>query len=142
MLYHKKFIPKPIITITAEKLLIEKHFDFIRCKVQNETLYCFGKYQPTSESLMYSYKIEYNAKKTPSVTITNPNIPYNDDIHMYYEDNSLCLYHKSDLSWNISHHLYDTIIPWTHEWFVFYELYQFTGEWLHPYVPHKKLIKF
>ncbi|MGZ3776280.1 MAG: hypothetical protein ACXVI9_01405, partial [Mucilaginibacter sp.] len=66
-------------------------------------------------------------------------IEYHDDIHMYYDDLSLCLYHKTDLTWDADCHLYDTIIPWTQEWFVFYELWKLTGEWLHPFVSHKKI---
>jgi len=60
---------------------------------------------------------------------------------MYPKNNTLCLYHKSDLSWNINCHLFDTIIPWTHEWFVYYELYCITGNWEHPFVPHKIIEK-
>lgn len=138
MAYYKKYRPNPIVIVNIEKKLIQKHYDFLDCKIINGILYCYGKYQPTEESITYSYRVKYAPSTKPKVMITNPVIAYNDDIHMYPQDNSLCLYHKTDLVWNSSHHLYDTIIPWTHEWFVFYELYQFTGKWLHPEVQHKK----
>ncbi len=128
----------PIAIIQREIHLIKKHYAFIECKFRNGGLYCFGNFQPTPESDIYQYKITYLPTNRPVVTLKNPLIEYNDDIHMYPEDNSLCLYHSSDFVWNVKSHLHDTIIPWTHEWFVFYELYLFTGKWLHPFVPHKK----
>jgi len=139
MAFHKKFRPNPIAIVNVEKKLIEKHYDFIDCKINNGNLYCYGNYQPTAESISYSYRIKYAPLSKPIVTVTNPVIAYNNDIHMYPHNNSLCLYYPKDMTWDCSsHHLYDTIIPWTHEWFVFYELYQFTGKWLHPEVQHKK----
>ena len=138
MAFHKKGRSKPIQVVSFEKSLIKKYYDFIECKIERSILYCDGKYQPTEESITYSYRIKYAPLGKPKVTVIDPVIKYNDDIHMYPKDNSLCLYYEKDLVWNTSHHLYDTIIPWTHEWFVFYELYQLKGEWYHPYVPHKE----
>lgn len=138
MAFHKKYRPNPIALVNVEKRLIEKHYDFLDCKINKGVLYCYGICQPTEESITYSYRIKYAPLSKPKVTVTNPVIAYNDDIHMY-NDTSLCLYYPEDMTWNCSsHRLYDTIIPWTHEWFVFFELYQITGKWLHPEVRHKK----
>jgi hypothetical protein len=113
-----------IAIIGREIRLIKKYYSFIDCKSAGKILYCIGHYQPTSESPEYQYLIKYEPIKRPVVTVTSHDIEYNDDIHLYPEDNSLCLYHKSDLTWDVTCHLHDTIIPWTHEWFVFYELYE------------------
>jgi hypothetical protein len=136
MKFFRKQHINPIAIIQREKHLINEHYSFIECKSLNGGLYCYGKYQPTPESVTYHYRIKYIPTNRPVVTLTYPIIEYNDDIHMYPKDNSLCLYHSSDLLWDATCHLHDTIIPWTHEWFVFYELYLFTGKWLHPFVPH------
>lgn len=128
----------PIAIAEREAHLVMENYGFIICKIQNGGLYCYGNYQPTLESEIYHYRVKYIPSNRPVVTLTNPIIEYSDEIHMYPKDNSLCLYHSSDLVWNSTSHLHDTIIPWTHEWFVFYELYLFTGKWLHPAVPHKK----
>ncbi|MEI6822158.1 MAG: hypothetical protein WCL51_09480 [Bacteroidota bacterium] len=137
----KKYQPKhPInyyLIINRERTLLKQHYDFIKFELQNGILYCYGEYKPTEFSINYKYRIKYDPVKAPQVTIRYPNIEYNDDIHMYQKSKSLCLYHKSDLNWNINCHLFDTIIPWTHEWFVYYELYCITGNWEHPFVPHK-----
>ncbi|MBX3165091.1 MAG: hypothetical protein KF900_11485 [Bacteroidetes bacterium] len=122
--------------IAIEKSLLQKHFNFLKCEFKKGILYCYGKYQPTKECQTYTYRIKYNGMNSPTVTVLNPKIEYNDDIHMFPKDNSLCLYHKTDLIWNSSYHLYSTIVPWTHEWFVFYEMYKLYGVWLHPEVKH------
>lgn len=136
-----KYTPKNKINklaiIGREKSLIERHFNFIRCRIERGFLYCNGFYRPTEFSTKYEYRIKYDGISRPKVQVKKPIIEYNDDIHMFPKDNSLCLYHKSDLIWNSTYNIYNTIIPWTHEWFVFYELYKIHGKWLHPYVAHK-----
>lgn len=123
--------------LQREQALIRKNFDFIETRVQDQKLFCYGSFQPTDYSVNYKYRIKYDGSNRPRVTVINPAIEYHDDIHMYPDDNSLCLYHKTDLVWNAhKHHIYELIIPWTHEWFVFYELYLISGKWEHPFVAH------
>jgi len=140
--YQLKKRINPIVIIGKEKSLIMKHYSHIKCDIKNGVLYCYGTCQPTEQSEIYSYRIKYKPFSSPVTTITSHKIEYNDDIHMFPKNNSLCLYHKSDMIWDSTyHHIYDTIIPWTHEWFLFYELYLLTGKWLHPFVPHNNKIK-
>lgn len=129
----------PSIILGLEKKLITKNYSMLDCKIKKGVLNCYGFCQPTSTSANYKFRITYNAKTSPSVYVSHPEIEYNDDIHMFPQDNSLCLYHKTDLIWNSSCHLFDTIIPWTYEWFLFYEIYLITGEWEHPFVKHKRI---
>ncbi len=138
MKYFAKQKINPVAVVRIEKSLIERNYNFLHCKISGSVLYCYGNCQPTDESINYQYRIKYAPPSKPRVHVKSPIISYNDDIHMYPKDNSLCLYHKSDLVWDTTYHLFDTIIPWTHEWFVFYELYKLTGKWLHPFVSHKK----
>jgi hypothetical protein len=124
--------------LIREKKLIENSFEFLKCTIKNENLVCEGVCKPTQYSVEYKFQISYNGKSSPKVNVIDPVIGYNDDIHMFPSDNSLCLYHSSDMIWNHKkHHLFDTIIPWTMEWFVFYEIYLISGEWEHPFVQHK-----
>lgn len=139
---NKKYIPKTIPNkgrrIALERHLLEKHFPFVKVKLNREVLECSGRCQPSEHSLVYTYKITYSPGRPPKVTVVSPLITYDESIHMY-SDGSLCLYYPKDYSWTATSHLYDTIVPWTHEWFLFYELYQLTGEWKHPFVEHKKI---
>ena len=133
----KKTVIKAMLIMEKRKII--ENYDFINCKVNDKELVCIGKVKPTPNSTEYTFKIVYNLT-TPKVYILNPIIEFNNDIHMYPQDNSLCLYHpKIDKIpiWNFKEHrLYDTIIPWTVEWFTYYELYLITGKWEHPEVKH------
>jgi hypothetical protein len=135
-----RFIPKQrqsdIRILLLEKHLLERHYNFCNVKIAGGQLICSGRFQPTDASIVYQYRVTLIVGRSPRVVVNDPKIEYNEDIHMYRSDNSLCLYYPEDRSWTTKSHLFDTIIPWTHEWFLYYELYQITGKWLHPFVKH------
>ena len=117
MKFFRKQHINPIAIIHRETRLIKEHYSFIECKSLNGGLYCYGRFQPTPDSLTYHYRIKYVPTKRPIVTLTNPTIEYNDDIHMYPK--TIHSVYTIALIWfgcNIP--LHDTN-PWTHEWFVF-----------------------
>jgi len=134
------FIPtwheNPVARARVEKHLLQKHYKFLQVSVSGTQLTCKGSCQPTPLSIVYEYKLKYTPGRPPSVYTASPKIPYHKDIHMYPQDSSLCLYYPGDASWNARSHLFDSVVPWAHEWFVFFELYQLTGEWKHPAVAH------
>lgn len=126
--------------LIREKKLIESNFDFLKCSIIRDSLLCVGVCKPTHFSIEYKFQISYNGKSSPKVNVIEPQISYNDDIHMFPSDNSLCLYHSTDMIWDYKkHHIFNTIIPWSIEWFVFYEIYLITGKWEHPFIPHKSI---
>lgn len=122
--------------LIAEKKLIETNFPFIKCHItiSKKCLTCVGVTRPTNIS--YTYKIVYEYGKSPIVTLISPQILYHDDIHMYRSNNALCLFFPLDGSWTSEKRLYNTIVTWTHEWFVYYELYCISGKWEYPEVKH------
>ena len=139
----KRYIPlrgiRKHIAILKEIKLLKKNFSFLKFEVKIGKLICYGHFQPSNYSPTFRYKIEWMPGFHPKVFPLSPKITYNDNIHLY-KDGSLCLYYPKDFSYDcISSHLHETIIPWTHEWFLFYELYLIKGYWLHPYVDHKKI---
>lgn len=89
---------------------------------------CRGKIRPTSTSDHYRVEVEYSPLAVPSVRILAPQIPLNKEIHMY-RDGTLCLYDWREQPWQYTWHLHQTVIPWTAEWLVYYELYLLTGKW-------------
>lgn len=141
----RNYIPRtnynPMFVIGWEKHLLMKNFSFLDIRTDNVGVTCFGTVQPSEYSQIYSYKVRLTVGKKPKVFSVSPKIEYHEDIHMYPHDNSLCLHYPGDFSWTSSSHLYDTIIPWTHEWYLFYELYQIYGRWMHPSVSHTGTIK-
>jgi hypothetical protein len=139
----KQFIPKhrlnPAHLLRLEMALLKKHYGFLTAKLTGGVLYVYGYFKPTEHSPTYYYKLIYDPKKEPRVYATDPQIAYNEDIHMYSDDLRLCLYYPRDYSWRESSHLFDTIIPWTHKWFLYYEIYLISGKWEYQFVEHRKL---
>ncbi|WP_179413717.1 hypothetical protein HDF19_13315 [Mucilaginibacter sp. E4BP6] len=137
------FMPKkginPIKVLYQERHLLEKAYDFLTITIQENTLFVKGYCQPSEYSQIYEYELRFSPGMKPKVFTKKPKIEYHDDIHMYSSDNSLCLYYPKDFSFTDRLHLFNTIIPWTHEWYLYYELYLLKGKWLHPYVDHKKI---
>jgi hypothetical protein len=145
ILGHSSYIPKqyfnPMITLGWEKQLLKKHYEFLKVRIDGSALICVGTVTPSQYSATYTYKVKFIPGKKPKVYSIEPKIEYHQDIHLYPHDNSLCLYYPADFSWTSTSHLYNTIIPWTHEWYLFYELYQIYGVWMHPEVSHNGLNK-
>jgi hypothetical protein len=143
MTANKWYIPfkgvNPVKVLYEEKHLLERAYDFLKINVRGNTLYATGYCQPSEYSINYEYKLRFTTGMKPKVFTVQPQIAYHDDIHMYSSDNSLCLYYPKDYSFTSASHLFNTIIPWTHEWYLYYELYLLKGKWLHPYVDHKKI---
>ena len=123
---HNKDYPKLMTEINT----IKNHYSNFDCKIKTDTLTCTGIIKPTEYSRDYYVKISYKLWGIPKIWIIDPVIEYNEDVHMYKDENNLCLYYHKENPWKDTYHIYDKIIPWTSEWLVFYELYLITGKWL------------
>ena len=109
---------------------MKEKFPSFNPHVNGDRIGVSGKLQPTGSSPLYKVKITYRYGDYPKVWIVDPEIPYEFAIHMYKADNSLCLYDWREQPWKESYHLYDTTIPWTAEWLLYYEIYKMTGKWI------------
>jgi hypothetical protein len=118
-----------------QKLLVERTFPAFRCSLRRGLLECTGVIQPSDDSDRYTVQIRYTEWGVPEVRILKPTITPRSKIHMY-RDGRLCLYHPPTQPWLGANDLHKTIIPWTAEWLVYYELYLSEGKWLGPEVPH------
>jgi hypothetical protein len=98
-------------------------------RVNGDRLVCRGRLQPTERSPQYKVEVAYRYGDNPKIWVVDPEIPYEKAIHMY-ADGSLCLYDWREQPWKESYHLYDTILPWTAEWLLYYEIYRMTGKWI------------
>ena len=128
------------VILIREKKLIESNYDFLKCTIKQNKLICKGVVKPTEYSKEYSIRIDYDGINSPKVYVIEPEIEYSDDIHIYPKEGNLCLYHQEtdNFYWDYrKHNIFDTIIPWSLEWFIFYELYRITGKWEHPFKPHR-----
>lgn len=134
--------PSNYYLLVHEKTMLEANYDFLDCKFKEEDgkrlLVIFGHYSQTGVD--YSYKILYDGFSPPKVWILSPNLVSNPP-HVY-KDNSLCLYYPKEQSWKYGRSsIYSHIIPWTHEWILFYEIWKITGVWEHPEINHGSLSK-
>ena len=112
-----------------ESLRIVKYFPFMNCTIHRNQLLCRGSISPSEGCDTYDLNISYSMGGIPSVRITNPHIPPRAEYHMYKEGN-LCLYDWREMPWSANMKVHETIIPWTAEWLVFYELWCLTGTWI------------
>lgn len=94
-----------------------------------------GKLQPTELSMTYDIRIEYYAGKDPDVYVINPKpltlAPNATKLpHIYNQEKQhLCIYHRRINEWNGGKMIAKTIIPWTSEWLLHYEIWVVTGTW-------------
>ncbi len=101
-----------------------------RGKVHRGQLDCVVPIQPTPASETYSARIQYRHNDRPRVHIVEPELtlhPGNNRLPHVYPGNELCLYYRSE--WQHHMLLATTILPWTAEWLLHYEIWLITGEW-------------
>jgi hypothetical protein len=114
--------------VVAEQVLIREKFPFLHSRISGLELTCRGRIQPTEQSLSYRIEIRYAPWDSPEVRVIEPKIEFTPGAHMYHND-TLCLHDWREQPWEKNWHLHETIIPWTAEWLVFYELWLLTGKW-------------
>jgi hypothetical protein len=94
-----------------------------------------GKLQPSGLSITYDIRIEYSMGKDPDIYVINPKpLSLAEDAkklpHTYDHDKQhLCLYHRRMNEWNECKMIAKTIVPWTSEWLLHYEIWVVTGTW-------------
>ena len=110
-----------------QKSLIEQHFPCFECHLYGNRLSCKGKITPSEDCDQYLVRIRYDYEKVPRVEIIEPYIEPSSKIHIY-GCGALCLYDPLQIPWRRSHNVHETIIPWTAEWLVYYELYLVCGK--------------
>ncbi|MEW6159358.1 MAG: hypothetical protein AB1813_18180 [Verrucomicrobiota bacterium] len=114
--------------VVIEQALIREKFPCLQTRIKGLELICRGRIQPTEQSDAYRVEIRYSPWNSPNVRVINPAIPFTPGAHMY-SNGTLCLYDWREQPWQKRWHLHETIIPWTAEWLVFYELWLLTGKW-------------
>lgn len=118
-----------------QKIYMQKHFPCFQCTLKKGVMICSGTIVPSDHCDEYSIALSFRHGGVPKVRIKNPQIEPSPKIHMY-TDGALCLYDYREEPWTNKDNIHETIIPWTAEWLVFYEIYKDTGVWLGPEAPH------
>jgi len=121
--------------IVREQSLLRETFPFLNPRISGLSLACRGRIQPTEHCQTYRIEISYAPWGSPAVRVIDPKIKFIKGAHMY-KDDTLCLYDWRDQPWQQHWHLHETVVPWTAEWLIFYELFLLTGKWLGPEAVH------
>lgn len=94
-----------------------------------------GVIQPTPLSDKYKIRLVYETGKGVDVFVVDP-FPLKLAVgekklpHVYStEKQRLCLYYPTSKEWHYGLLYTDTLIPWTSEWLVHYEIWSATGVW-------------
>jgi hypothetical protein len=108
--------------------------------LSRNTLGWIGPLQPTPLSPSYTVSVEYRITDTPQAYVIDPKLDpcHRERLPHVYAGDRLCLYTPGVGDWNRSMNLALTIIPWTAEWLLHYEIWQVTDKWHgggHVYAP-------
>lgn len=90
-----------------------------------------GDIQPGPACDTYRVRITWDGRSSrPAVHVLSPNLTalLDEDIPHRFEGGNLCLHYNGE--WDPTMLISETIIPWTSEWLLHYELWLATGEWL------------
>lgn len=88
-----------------------------------------GHLTPTPLSRTYKVRILYKLGSRPRIGVLSPalEVPPGKNLPHTYPGDELCLYFPGE--WDGSRLFVDTVVPWTSEWLVHYEIWKFTGRW-------------
>jgi hypothetical protein len=89
-----------------------------------------GQLQPCDLSRVYVIRIDYAQGRYPAVRVLAPELKATEAgfLPHTYDDGTLCLHDVRQ--WTGAMLIVDTIVPWTAEWLLYYEMWLATGEWL------------
>ena len=125
--------------LEVEASIIRSNYDWLKTSINGKLLKGTGSISVNDTK--YCIEILYSPffpLRMDRIRITNHNIKYHDDIHVY-GDSSLCLYHPI-----IDKPLFGIVplhkmIPWITEWCHFYGEWKKYGVWLAPEIKHRRI---
>jgi hypothetical protein len=116
-------------SLAQQAFALRARFPETKARLTTKRLDWTGELQPAALSRTYRVRVTYELRAYPKVTVLSPRLesrPGKSLPHVF-ADGSLCLHLEDD--WNSGMLLVDTIVPWTSEWLIQYEIWKFTGEW-------------
>jgi hypothetical protein len=98
--------------------------------IRRGELHCQVSIQPSPASQRYTVRLRYRHGRRPRVTVAGPPLARHPGAHNLphvYPGDEPCLYYPGQ--WRHDMLLAATILPWTSEWLLHYELWLITGTW-------------
>jgi hypothetical protein len=122
--------PTRAVNLTRQLIAITAVLPGARGVVRGGQLTCTVDLRPTPASQTYTVRLVYRHGRSPQVAVIEPPLdrhPGASELPHVYPGERLCLYYPGQ--WNHSMLLASTILPWTAEWLLHYELWLITGRW-------------
>jgi hypothetical protein len=122
--------PARRLTLAQQALGLRSVFPDSKSKIKRGELTWTGRLQPCELSRIYIAKITYTYGRYPSTRILDPPLRATQTgfLPHTFRDRSLCLHDAGQ--WTEHMLIVDTIVPWTAEWLLHYEVWLATGQWL------------
>jgi len=122
--------PTRAVNLTRQLVAILAVLPLAMGTVRTGQLICTLHLQPSPASQTYTVRLAYRHGQRPRVTVTGPPLilhPGAAALPHVYAGDELCLYYPGQ--WNDGMWLAATVVPWTAEWLLHYELWLVTGTW-------------
>lgn len=116
-------------SLARQALALDRHFPGGEVVLKPNRLNWTGELQPTRDSRLYKVRIVYRLGKHPQVKVLAPELDSGlaESLPHVFRYDNLCLYRDGE--WTTSMLLAETIVPWSSEWLLYYELWKATEEW-------------
>lgn len=122
--------PGRVLNPGLQLAAIQHHFPHAAGRIRRGELECTLTLQPSPASRTYTVRLTHHYGQHPEVHVLEPDLTLHDGArqlpHVYPGD-QLCLYYGGE--WDESRLLARTVLPWTSEWLLHYELWRVTGTW-------------
>jgi hypothetical protein len=123
-------IPARAVNLTRQLVAITAELPGTDGTIRRGELDCTTRLQPSPASQTYTVRLRYRHGRRPRVTVTDPPLqlhPGAGALPHVYPGDELCLYFPGE--WQHDMLLAATVLPWTAEWLLHYELWLITGSW-------------
>ena len=126
------------LSMAQQALGLRSVFPDADVALKPESLRWTGRLQPSDLSRAYTVRVDYKRGRYPAVRVLVPELVATEAgfLPHTYDDGTLCLHSVGQ--WNGAMLIVDTVVPWTAEWLLHYEMWLATGEWFgdcHPATP-------
>jgi hypothetical protein len=116
------------LSVAQQAFGLRARFPDVHATLSRGSLIWTGDLQPTPLSRSYGIEIHYQPPRVPRVRVLDEletrdgrTLPHT------YVGGWLCLHEDRD--WGPAMSIADTIVPWTSEWLMYYEIWLATGDW-------------
>ena|ERR1700733_2697299 len=122
-------VPARRLMLAHQALGLRSVFPGSELAIKRDQLTWTGRLQPCELSRAYTVEITYKLGRYPVTRVLDPPLRETETgfLPHIFNDRSLCLHDAGQ--WTENMLIVDTIVPWTAEWLLHYEIWLATDEW-------------